>query len=175
MLFDGWGGLARVFGSTVLGYVGLLVFLRVSGKRTLSKLNAFDFVVTIALGSTLSSVAISRNTPVAEGLLGMAMLILLQYAVAWIQIRFPHFQAVVKSKPSLLLYRGKYQFEAMRSERVTEEEVKAAIRDSGGKDVEGTFAVVLETDGTLATISPSTSGTSALNTIGRFEPERTRS
>jgi len=37
------------------------VVLRVSGKRTLAKLNAFDFVVTVALGSTLATILL--NSP----------------------------------------------------------------------------------------------------------------
>lgn len=41
----------------VLAYASLILLLRASGKRTLSKMNAFDFIVTVALGSTLASVA----------------------------------------------------------------------------------------------------------------------
>lgn len=165
MFFDGWQGLARVALASVCAYVGLLVFLRISGKRTLGKLNAFDFVVTVALGSTLSNVAISKNVPLAEGLLAMGMLILLQYVVAWTQIRSDRFQTLVKSEPRLLLYRGKLQVEAMRAERVTEAEVKAAIRSSGGSDLSSTFAVILETDGSLSSIASADEGVSALSTV----------
>jgi len=165
MFFGDWQGLARVAASTVFAYMGVLIFLRISGKRTLSKLNAFDFVITVALGSTLSSVALSKNVPVAEGLLALALLILLQYLVAWAQVHSERFQRLVKSDPTLLLYRGKFQFEAMRAERVTEAEVKAAIRSSGGSDVSSTFAVILETDGTLSSIASPGEGLSALTTV----------
>ena len=43
----------------VLAYVALVFLLRISGKRTLSKMNAFDFVVTVALGSTLATILLS--------------------------------------------------------------------------------------------------------------------
>ncbi len=49
-----------------LAYVALIIFLRVSGKRTLSKWNAFDFVVTIALGSILASVVVSKDLVLVE-------------------------------------------------------------------------------------------------------------
>ena len=52
LFFNSWNDLGRVLVLGVLGYVSLVLLLRVSGNRTLSKLNAFDFVVTIALGST---------------------------------------------------------------------------------------------------------------------------
>ena len=51
MFFDSWFGLLRVLVVGALAYAALILFLRVSGKRTLTKLNAFDLVVTVALGS----------------------------------------------------------------------------------------------------------------------------
>jgi uncharacterized membrane protein YcaP (DUF421 family) len=56
MFYDGWFRLVRVLVVGSCGYVALIALLRISGKRTLAKLNAFDFVVTVALGSTLATV-----------------------------------------------------------------------------------------------------------------------
>lgn len=61
LFFDNWNVLLRTLIVAVLGYASLLLFLRVSGKRTLSKMNAFDFVVTIALGSTLASLLLHQG------------------------------------------------------------------------------------------------------------------
>lgn len=58
MFFDNWMGILRVLVGGA--YATLVVFLRVSGKRTLAKLNAFDLVITVSLGSTLASI-ICRN------------------------------------------------------------------------------------------------------------------
>ena len=51
MFFDGIQPLIRTLVVGVLAYIFLIIVLRISGKRTLSKINAFDFVVTIALGN----------------------------------------------------------------------------------------------------------------------------
>lgn len=67
MFFDGWTGLLRVLVVGTLAYAALVLLLRVSGKRTLSKMNAFDLVVTVALGSTLATVLLSRDVALAEG------------------------------------------------------------------------------------------------------------
>ena len=56
MLFDDWGSLGRVLLVGTAAYVSLVAILRISGKRMLTKFNAFDFVVTVALGSTLATV-----------------------------------------------------------------------------------------------------------------------
>ncbi|MFN2441460.1 MAG: DUF421 domain-containing protein, partial [Thermoanaerobaculia bacterium] len=67
MFFDDIQGLIRVFVISILAYVALVLFLRVSGKRTLTKLNAFDLVVTVALGSTLATIILSKDVALAEG------------------------------------------------------------------------------------------------------------
>lgn len=58
--FISWEGVVRVLVTSVLAYVGLVLLLRISGKRTLTKLNAFDLVVTVALGSTLATILLSN-------------------------------------------------------------------------------------------------------------------
>ena len=69
MLFDGWDELGRVLVMGVLGYAGLIVILRVTGKRTLAKMNAFDLVVTVSLGSVLAAavLALFGRCPRAPG------------------------------------------------------------------------------------------------------------
>ena len=69
MIFDTWFGLLRVLVVGTAAYAALVLLLRASGKRTLAKLNAFDLVVTVALGSTLATVLLSKDVALAEGLL----------------------------------------------------------------------------------------------------------
>ena len=66
----------------------LLLLLRVSGKRTLTRMNAFDLVVTVALGSTLATVLLTKSVALADGLVAFAVLILLQYGLTWLSVRF---------------------------------------------------------------------------------------
>ena len=155
MFFDSWAGLARVVVAGTLAYAALVLFLRVSGKRTLTKLNAFDFVITVALGSTLATVLLSESVALAEGVLALALLIALQYAVAWLSVRSERFQSIVKAEPTLLLRRGRFLDGAMRAQRITREEVLAALRGSGVSEFGSLAAVVLETDGSISVISDS--------------------
>jgi uncharacterized membrane protein YcaP (DUF421 family) len=135
-----------------VAYVGLVTLVRISGKRTLAKLNAFDLVVTVALGSTLASVLLPRDAALVDGLLALAVLVGAQFAVAWAQVRSGGFRRVVKSRPTLLLRGGEWLEEALRRERVARDEVLAAVRASGLGDLGEVEAVVLETDGTLSVV-----------------------
>jgi uncharacterized membrane protein YcaP (DUF421 family) len=152
MFFNTWAGLGRVAVIGALAYCAVILLLRVSGKRTLSKMNAFDLVVTVALGSTLASITLSKNVALAEGVVALAVLIGGQLVITWLSVRFPWFNALVKSEPTLLLYRGRFLPEHMRRARVVEEEVRAAVRAQGILSLDEVEAVVLETDGSFTAI-----------------------
>lgn len=152
MFFDSWSDLLRVILVGVPAYIGLVLILRFSGKRTLSKMNAFDLVVTVSLGSVLATVLLSSDVALAEGLTAVALLIALQYVITWSSVRSTRFQRIIKARPSLLAFRGDLYPEVLERERITVEELAAAVRDSGVSGVGATQAVVLETDGTITVI-----------------------
>ena len=155
MFFDTWTGLLRVPVVGTLAYVALVLFIRVSGKRTLTKLNAFDLVVTVALGSTLATVLLSNSVALAEGVLAMALLIFLQFAITWVSVRSTRFESLVKSEPTLVLRDGMFLDAALRSQRVTRDEVLSVLRSQGVSDVAKVHAVVLETDGSMSVLKES--------------------
>jgi uncharacterized membrane protein YcaP (DUF421 family) len=158
MFFDGWSGVVRVVVVGACAYVALVLLLRGSGKRTLAKLNAFDFVITVALGSTLATVVLSSSVALVEGVAALALLVALQYVVAWASVRSRRVERLVKSEPTML-YRNGFLDEAMRRERVTTDEVIQAARGQGHADLGSVGAVVLETDGTLSILDgPPASG-----------------
>lgn len=152
IFFDGWQTLLRTATIGVLGYVALIVLLRISGKRTLSKLNAFDFIVTVALGSTLASMLTSQQTPLAQGVLALGLLVGLQAVVTWLSVRWPWLRAVVASEPTLLVHRGVMLQDALRRQRVTESEIREALRQHGVTRLADAEAVVLESDGSLSVL-----------------------
>lgn len=149
MIFDDWNGVLRIAVTGVLAYLLLIVMLRFSGKRTLSKFNAFDFIVTISIGSMLSSIIITKSIPLVDGIAGLAVLIGLQYVITWLSIRSERFQNLIKSQPTLLVHRGVFQESSMKTERVTREEIETALRGSGKSEMTPALSVILETDGSL--------------------------
>jgi len=99
MFFNNASDLWRVLIVGILAYSGLVVFQRISGKRTLSKMNAFDLIVSIALGSTLATVLLSRYVSLSEGLLAFAVLMLLQFSITWLSLRIKIIKRLVKAEP----------------------------------------------------------------------------
>ena len=153
MFFDTWHDLLRMAVVGTLAYAGLILCLRTSGKRTLSRMNAFDFVVTVAFGSTFASAILSSSVSIVEAFAAFALLCGLQYAVAELSIRSERFQGLIKAQPTLLFYRGAFLEPAMRTERVTKAEILAAIRGTGLARPSDVDAVVLETNGSFSVVS----------------------
>jgi uncharacterized membrane protein YcaP (DUF421 family) len=134
MFFDSWTGVVRVVVVGILAYLFLILWLRLSGKRT------------------LATVLLSNQVALVEGVIGLGLLIGLQFVITWLSVRSVAVRRVVKSEPTLLLYRGEYMHDAMKQQRVADSEVRNAIRSRGIGAVEDVEAVILETDGNFSVI-----------------------
>lgn len=164
---DGWTGflqeitfgdpafLVRVLIIGVFAYVALVVIVRLSGKRTLSSMNAFDFIVNVAIGSILASTIVSRDVSLAEGVLALGILVGLQYIVSWSSVRSARVQKAVKSEPRLLFHDGEFCEDAMRRERIAKSEIRQALRSEGIPSLESVRSIVLETNGNLSVLTKS--------------------
>jgi uncharacterized membrane protein YcaP (DUF421 family) len=174
MLFDGWTPILRTVLVGTLAYAALVATLRVSGKRTLAKLNAFDLVVTVALGSSLATVLLSSDVALAQGAAAFLTLIGLQFAVAWASVRMPSVARLVRSEPTLLVRRGEVLPDALRRTRVTEAELRTVIRTSAHPDPDRVAAVILESDGSFSVIGTGNAGDWAERAVDREAEARRR-
>ena len=158
MWFDSWQDVIRVVAVGAAAYSFLIVILRVTGKRTLSQMNAFDFVVTVALGSTLATILLSKDVSWAEGAIALALLAALQFLVAWAAVRWRALRKAVTSQPVVLVSDGVIDADAVRRSRLTESQVTQAVRSAGFGDVALVGAVVLEPNGTVSVIGKDSLG-----------------
>lgn len=151
-LYDGWEPIARIVVVGTLGYVALVLLLRASGKRTLTQMSSFDFVITVAIGASFGRVLTARPIPLAEAVTAFALLIGLQLLVSTAHVRSSRFAALLRAEPALIAYRGELRTSSMRRHGLTEDEVLTAVRRNGHASVRQVGAVVLEPDGTLSVI-----------------------
>ncbi|HEV7435503.1 MAG TPA: YetF domain-containing protein [Pseudorhizobium sp.] len=155
LFFQGWENVVRTLVVGVLAYVVLILFIRISGKRTLAKLNAFDLVVTVALGSTLASILLQKSIALTEGAVALGLLIGLQYLVTFLSVRSHGFAKIIRSQPTLLARKGQFCSGALLHQRLTEDEVLSAVRSQGLDGLEQAEAVILESDGSVSVIRKS--------------------
>ncbi len=152
MFFSNFDGIQRIVVIAVFSYASLVIFLRVSGKRTLSKLNAFDLVITMAMGTTLATTILNRNVTWVKGITAFLVLIALQYLVAKLTVRLPWFENIIKSEPQVLFKEGEFKEEAMKKERVSKSAIFQAMRSQGLGSMKQVKEVFLESDGSISVI-----------------------
>lgn len=150
--FDGWDKVARVVILSIAAYVGLVVLLRVSGKRTLTKLNVYDFVFVVALGSVLAATILTPGLTLSEGLAATGVLITMQVGLSFLSVSSSVVDSYVNGEPSLVFHKGAFLWDAMKRERVSPEEITAAARRQGVFDLDGIDSIVLETDGSFSVV-----------------------
>ncbi|WP_291725886.1 DUF421 domain-containing protein [Bernardetia sp.] len=150
IFFTSWENIAKVCIMTFFAYLAIIFLLRISGKRTLSKMNAFDFIVTVALGSILASTSLNKKIAISEGVTCFAILIVMQYIITWLSVRFKFVKNLITSKPILLHYKGELYEKVMKKERITLDEIYLTARKQGIDNLKDIDAIVLETTGDIS-------------------------
>lgn len=166
--FGGWPPVARIVVVGSLAYLAMILLLRATGKRTLAQMNAFDFIVTVALGASFGRILTAREVALVEAVAAFGLLIFLQYALSWLQVRSPPFARAISAPPTLLYFRGRFLGAAMQRARITQAELSGVIREHGVGSLGEVEAVVLESNGRFAVVKRDGAGDgSALDGMDR--------
>ncbi|WP_022696360.1 DUF421 domain-containing protein [Euryhalocaulis caribicus] len=153
VFIDGVNPLWNIFVSSVGLYFSLIIFIRISGKRSTSQMNNFDWLVTVALGSIVASGIVIENVSLSESLFAVVLLLMLQFFVTRTVFGSRLVSRVVKAEPRVLMKDGEFLREAMKAERVTEDEILSAVRSHGLLSLQEIQYVILETNASFSIIS----------------------
>ncbi|MDN6196041.1 MAG: DUF421 domain-containing protein, partial [Atopostipes suicloacalis] len=115
-----------------------------------------DYVVTIAMGSIVGSTIVSKTASLFDGLIGILILMALQFFVTYLSRINEGFFRYLNSKPRVLFIEGQFIEENMKSNRVTREEIYSAIREQGQTTSDQIYAVIIESNGNLSVIMTAT-------------------
>ncbi len=128
-------------------YVALLLFTRLAGLRSFSKMSSFDFAITVAFGSVVASTLLSKTPALPIGVFGLAVLYAIQFVVSRGRRVSRRITALVDNKPRLLMIGNQIQHEHMNAARVTELDLKSKLRAAGITHPDQVLAVVMESTG----------------------------
>ena len=158
VFFDNIDKLGRIVLTTVMVYVLIVLVTKISGKRSTSQLNNFDWIVTVMIGSLGASTILLKDIPFVEGVSSILVLYLLQFLVTKYASISPQFSSFILSEPRIVFYQGQFLPDAMRAERLTRQEIECAMRSEGVHRFDDVEAIVFESDAKL-TIIPKPSPT----------------
>jgi len=136
-----------------LVYLGLLIVLRIAGRRMLDQLNSFDLVIILIISEAVQQTLIGDETSFTAAMLAVITLVVLDVGISLFQQKFPASRKWIQGTASLLVVHGVPQREIMRRARVSEDDIlESARRRQGlGRLDEIEFAV-LETSGVISII-----------------------
>jgi uncharacterized membrane protein YcaP (DUF421 family) len=137
----------------VVVYVVLLVIFRVAGKRTLSDVTTFDFVLLLIISESIQQGLVDDDNSLTNSLLLVLTLVGLNILFSILKRRWPGLDRVAEGLPVLIFSKGKPHREVMRKERVGEEDVMHAARSLHGlKSLEDVEFAILEASGGISVI-----------------------
>lgn len=153
IFFDSIDKLGRIVLTALLVYILIILVTKISGKRSTSQLNNFDWIVTVMIGSLGASTILLENIPFIEGAASIVVLYVLQFLVTKYASISPQFSSVILSEPRIVFYQGQYLPDAMRAERLTRQELECAMRSEGVSSLNDIEAIVFESDAKLTIIT----------------------
>ena len=146
----------RVALSTLLVFAFIIILTRVAGKRSVSKMNSFDWIVTVALGSIVAAGLVSPDD-FGPAIIASAVLVVLQWCLTRLSLKTGWLEPAVKANPTLLMRDGEILKQGQEKTHVTDSEILAAARGAGLATLSDVRAMVLETDGSFSVIPCSAS------------------
>ena len=147
-----WQQVLGIVLSAIGFYFCLILFTRIMGLRSFSKLSSYDFAMTIAVGSILASTVLSDTPALPQGLLAVIMLFLLQALVSMIRRQFKPVKALIDNQPIILMAYGEYFWDNLQEANLSTSDVQEVLRKNGIKSKSEVFAVIMETTADMSVI-----------------------
>ncbi len=137
---------------TAMGiYFATILFTRLAGKRSFSKMSSFDFAMTVAIGSIIATTVLSESVSLVQGIVGLAAIYVLQISLAMLR-RYKMVQKMIDNEPLLLMDGEKILQENLKKARVTEADLRSKLREANVLELSDIRAVVFETTGNIAVL-----------------------
>ena len=130
-------------------YLGLIIFLRLFGKRELAQLNPFDLVVLLSLSNTVQNAMIGDDNSITGGLVGALSLLTINWLLMWLLFRFPKINATFQGSPTVLVSAGVIDEKALKAESLGANELMTALYKNGVDSLGEVKKCTLEPNGTF--------------------------
>ena len=150
-----WQQVVGIALSVIGFYFCLILFTRIVGLRSFSKLSSYELAMTVGIGSILASTVLSKSTSLLQGVFAIGMLFTLQAVLSIIRRKFKPFKALIDNQPIILMANGAYLYDNLKEAKLSENDIKQILRKNGIKSKSEVFAVIMETTADISVIKSS--------------------
>ena len=135
-------------------FFALWAIIRVSGRRTLGEMTAFDFVLFMIIGGSTQRAITGQDYSLMNALLLVATFVALDVALSILELKSPFARRVLNSMPMILVENGRLMTERMTRARITRDNIlESARRLHGLERIDQIKFAILEATGEI-TIMP---------------------
>jgi len=139
-----------IFLSAFFVYVALIIIVRVNGLRSFSKISGHDFAITVAIGSLVATVVVSKDPAVFQAIIAIAALLIWQTVISLIRQRFG--LQVFENKPCLVMKDGEVLEENLKRTNFTLDDLYAKLREANVLNLQQVRAAVVESTGDFSVL-----------------------
>ena len=136
----------------LLVYALLIGTMRLMGKRQIGELQLSELVTTILLSELAAQPITDDQTPLAFAIIPIAVLLSLEVIISFAVTKIPMLKPIFDGKPSVLIRRGKLDFDEIDKVRISIEELLCQLRINGISDINQVDYAILEQNGQLSVI-----------------------
>lgn len=133
-------------------YFLAMILIRILGKRALGELGPFDFVVMTGVGDTVISVALNKSMPLSDGIIVLATLAFLEYAVGYLSLKNGRVSNLLNGKPVVLIENGKIIRKNLAREKFNVDDLMQELRKKGVREINEVERGILEACGGFSII-----------------------
>lgn len=134
-------------------YLFMIIAIRIFGKKELAQLSVIDLVFILLISNAVQNAMVGPDTSLQGGLVAATALFLVNYTFKQLLYRNKKLNNLVQGESILLIYKGQPNMENCKKAEITIEELEAAAREHGAKDIQKVDLAVLEVDGNISVIS----------------------
>ncbi len=146
-------GLALIVFKSIAIYLFIILAIRLFGKKELTQLSVIDLVFILLISNSVQNAMVGPDNTLLGGLAAATGLFVINYVLKLILKRFPQVDKLLEGEPMVLIYEGKVQQQNMEECMLTMDELKAAVREHGAKDISEVNLAMLEKDGNISVIT----------------------
>ena len=143
--------LITFFRSIVL-YIIVLIVMRLMGKREIGQLQPFELAISIMIADLASIPMTDTGVPITNGIIPILGLLIMHLIISIINMKSIKAREIICGKPSILIYRGKIDEDALKKERFTINELQERLRGDNIFNLGDVEYAILETNGEVSVI-----------------------
>lgn len=131
----------------VLVYLGVLLMLRLSGKREVGQFTPFDLALLLIISEAVSPALSAQEESWTGGMLIVATMLGLNWLISLLSLRFRRFDRLLEGEPEFIIRDGRVDYRALRRLRMSKKELLSALRKQGVAQPSEVRFAVLEPSG----------------------------